>query len=279
MSGAGGGQQVAVAASIPLRAGADVVTDPVMAGAPVGTGVGCTVVGVDLTALTREAGTAAAHADTSLNNTRTTIGTWQGCAFVHPLLTVEACVTFGAVTRVATAIVLFMALATLEAWHICTGKQAVFTVRSLKVRQAGAHVAIIQLRTVAFVPAGVAVTLPHLQLTVDPSVPWHTCAGVAALARVHACGSILTRLVVGAEVQILVTEESTPAFLAVALPRLVASAMLTYWVLLTLSTEGALPALSADTLSRLGAIAVGLAAPLKADRFFAVFPLPARETG
>lgn len=54
----------------------------------------------------------------------------------------------------------------------------------------------------ASVPAGVAVALPHLQLTIDPSVAWHARAGVAALACVHARGSILTRLVVGAEVQI-----------------------------------------------------------------------------
>lgn len=55
--------------------------------------------------------------------------------------------------------------------------------------------------------------------------------------------------------------------------------MLTGRVLLTLVTEGALPALSAYTLARYGAVSVTLAAALQTDRFFAVFPLPARQTG
>lgn len=55
--------------------------------------------------------------------------------------------------------------------------------------------------------------------------------------------------------------------------------MLTGWVLLALITECALPAFSAHTLARFGAVSIPLAAALQTDRFFAVFPLPAWQTG
>lgn len=52
------------------------------------------------------------------------------------------------------------------------------------------------------VPAWVAVTVTHLQLAVDPGVAWPAHARVAALPSIRARGSVQTRLVVGAEVQI-----------------------------------------------------------------------------
>lgn len=55
---------------------------------------------------------------------------------------------------------------------------------------------------VSSVPARVAVAVTHLQLTVDPGVARPARARVAALPGVHARGSVHTRLVVGAEVQI-----------------------------------------------------------------------------
>lgn len=55
--------------------------------------------------------------------------------------------------------------------------------------------------------------------------------------------------------------------------------MLAGWVLLTLITECALPAVSAHTLAGFGAVSIALAATLQTDRFFAVFPLPSRQTG
>lgn len=52
------------------------------------------------------------------------------------------------------------------------------------------------------IPAGVAVTFLHLQLTVDPRESWQACACIAALACVHAGGAIYTGMVVSAEVQV-----------------------------------------------------------------------------
>lgn len=55
--------------------------------------------------------------------------------------------------------------------------------------------------------------------------------------------------------------------------------MLAGRVLLTLVAERALPAVSAYTLAGFGAVSVSLAAALQTDRFFAVFALPAGQTG
>lgn len=52
------------------------------------------------------------------------------------------------------------------------------------------------------VPAGVAVTLLHLQLTVDPCETWQAGTRIAALSRVHTGGAIHTWTVMGAEVQV-----------------------------------------------------------------------------
>ena len=57
------------------------------------------------------------------------------------------------------------------------------------------------------VPAGVAVTLLHLQLTVDPCETWQAGTRIAALSRVHTGGAIHTRTVMGAEVQVWGGEE------------------------------------------------------------------------
>lgn len=52
------------------------------------------------------------------------------------------------------------------------------------------------------VPAGVAVTLLHLQLTVDPRETRQASTRIAALSCVHTGGAIHTGTVMGAEVQI-----------------------------------------------------------------------------
>lgn len=54
----------------------------------------------------------------------------------------------------------------------------------------------------ASVATGLAVTLPDLQVTVNPSKAWQTGAGVAALACVNARGPVGAGFVVGAVVQI-----------------------------------------------------------------------------
>ena len=57
-------------------------------------------------------------------------------------------------------------------------------------------------QAVTSVATGLAVTLPDLQVTVDPGEARQAGAGVAALACVHTRGPIGTGLVVGAVVQI-----------------------------------------------------------------------------
>lgn len=57
-------------------------------------------------------------------------------------------------------------------------------------------------QAVASVVTGLAVTLPDLRVTVNPSEARQTGAGVAAVARVHTCGAVGTGFVMGAVVQI-----------------------------------------------------------------------------
>lgn len=57
-------------------------------------------------------------------------------------------------------------------------------------------------QAVASVVTGLAVTLPDLQVTVNPGEAWQAGTGVAALARVHARGPVGTGFVVRAVVQI-----------------------------------------------------------------------------
>lgn len=84
--------------------------------------------------------------------------------------------------------------------------------------------------------AGVAVALVRFQLTVGTAKAGPAGAGVAALPGVCARGAVGTWLVVGAVVEVLVTEETPPALLTVALPWLAACPVETAWVTHTLQT-------------------------------------------
>lgn len=147
-------------------------------------------------------------------------------------------------------IVRLFALATMKAGCICAGQHPVFTVCPFKPPRAHTPIAILRVQAVASVATGLAVTLPDLHVTVDPGEAWQAGAGVAALACVHTRGPVGTGFVVGAVVQILVTKDASPAFLAGALPRLFTGTMFTGWMELTHITKEALPALSAFALSR-----------------------------
>lgn len=57
-------------------------------------------------------------------------------------------------------------------------------------------------QTVASVATGLAVTLPDLQITVNPGEAQQTGTGVAALARVHTRGAVGTGFMMCAVVQI-----------------------------------------------------------------------------
>lgn len=113
--------------------------------------------------------------------------------------------------------------------------------------------------------ARVAVTFVGLQLAVGAAKAWSACAGVAALTCVSAGCPVGTGLVIGAVVEVLVAEETPPALLAVALPRLVACSVKATWVADTLIAGGALPAHSTRTSPRGLAVTVLLAAIRRAD--------------
>lgn len=119
--------------------------------------------------------------------------------------------------------------------------------------------------TTSSVLAGVAVTLVGFQLTVGSSEAGSAGAGVAALARVGAGCTVGTGLVVGAVVEVLVTEEAPPSLLTVTLPWLAARPVEAARVANAFITGGALPAHAACTAPWGLAVAVLLAAVRRAD--------------
>lgn len=183
-------------------------------------------------------------------HTVSTIGALQGGTFIHFLLTVEPSVACWTVAYVSVSIVPFFAFSLVKAGCICAGQFPVLTVCPFKPLWALTPIAILRVQAVASVATGLAVTLPDLQVTVNPVEAGHAGAGEAALTRVHACGPVGTGFVMGAVVQILVTKDSSPALLAGALPRLFTGTMFTGWMEFTHITEESLPALSAFALSR-----------------------------
>lgn len=138
----------------------------------------------------------------------------------------------------------------MKAGCICAGQHLVFTVRPFKPLWAHAPITVLRVQAVASVVTGLAVTLPDLQVTVNPAEARHAGAGVAALTRVQTRGPVATGFVMGAVVQILVTKDASPALLAGALPRLCTGTMFTGWMEFTHITKESLPALSAFALSR-----------------------------
>ena len=79
------------------------------------------------------------------------------------------------------------------------------------------------------------------QFAVCSRVLGRTGARVRSLASVEASAAILARLVVGAVVQVLVAKETAPAFVAVALPRLLARAVQTARITDALVAQLSLP--------------------------------------
>lgn len=144
------------------------------------------------------------------------------------------------------------ALPTMKAGCICAGQylHSEFTVCPFKPLWAHTPIAVLRVQAVASIATGLAVTLPDLQVTVNPGETWHAGAGVATLACVHARGPVCTGFVVGAVIQILVTKDASPALLAGALPRLFTGTMFTGRMEFTHITKEPLPALPAFAFSR-----------------------------
>lgn len=174
---------------------------------------------------------------------------------------------------------MFIALSPMKAGLISTGQFLMFTVWSLKAPWTLAPIAVLRVQAMASITAELTVTLLNLSVTVDPSETRQTGAGVTALASVHAGRPVCTGFVMGAVVQVLITEDSSPAFFTGALPWLCTGTMFTGRVQFTLITEQPLPALSTSALSRNSAVSISFITSFKTHGFLAVFSLPSWSTG
>lgn len=212
-------------------------------------------------------------------HTMTTVNTLQRGASVHLFLTVESCEAGRTLTCVTLSIVQLIALAPMKAGFICTGQFLGFTVWPFIASCALTSIPVLRVQALASITAELAVALLDLCVTVDPSETRQAGAGVTALASVHTSGPVCTRFVMCAVVQVLITEDPSPAFFAGALPWLCTGTMFTGRVQFTLITEQPLPALSTSALSRNCAISISFITPFKTDGFLAVFSLPSWSTG
>lgn len=143
---------------------------------------------------------------------------------VNLLLTVESCVSHWTLTEVASLRVV-SAAATIETRAIGTSVCTQLTVVAIETRWACTLVAIFIVCAAASISTRVSRAFIDLNLTAGTSETWQTRAGVAALTSVGTSRSIQAGLVVSAVIQILVAKESTPSFLTIALPWLLASPM------------------------------------------------------
>lgn len=125
-----------------------------------------------------------------------------------------------------------------------------FTVLSFESLRTLTPIPILRVQAATSVVAGLPVTFPDLRVAVNPGEAWQAGAGVAALACVQARGPVCARFMVGAVVQVLVTEDAPPAFFAIALPSLFTGTVFTGRMKFTHITKETLPALSAFALSR-----------------------------
>lgn len=204
-----------------------------------------------------------------------TVGTGVTAAAVNFLLAVGAHVTGRATAGVTSSHSLHTS-STIEAWSICTGHSAHLTILSIEALGACARVVVHQIVTAAAVLARIAVALIGLDLAVGATEARLAGASVAPLAGVCASGIILARLMIGAEVKVLVAEQATPAFLAVTMKRLVAGSMQTPGVPLALIALGALPPEATLALTRGLTITVLVTAARQADGLIAVYAFPTR---
>lgn len=171
-----------------------------------GARVAGTVADVEFTVGACESRTAAAYAVWTSIQALAPIGTWVTGTPVYFLLAVRASEVGGAFASIAGPLVALMAGSPIEARRVGTAQGAMFAVYAIVAWGTQAVVAILFVLTAASIATGVAVTLAELQLTVHTSVAWATSAGVAPLPAVGARCPILAWGVVGAIVEVLVTE-------------------------------------------------------------------------
>lgn len=266
----------AVLATIAKGAGAGIAVDAVHTGATIGARILCTVVDVYLTSDASKASPAFTdHAPPHVQAVPS-VQARVIAAAVNLLLTVGAVVAHWTPAGVA-ATRLLCAGASIEAWSIRAGHGTNLAVLAIEALRAGALVVVFQIIAAAAIFARVAVTFVDLDFTDVAGEAGLAAAGVAALARVAAGRAVHAGPVVGAVVEVLVAEEAAPAFLAVALPWLTASAVRAAGVADALVAHSALPADAALALPGALAVSVALAAARQANGFRAVFAPPTSQ--
>lgn len=259
----------AIFASISGPASALEVVDSILAGSSIGTRGVLAVVVVVLTVATDE---------TILADALVIIDEWEANALI--------------LTGVCFAqICHFFAISPLESWgagtgiagHVGHASGSVFTwivfstnikvraelaMRSMKSWGASAGIIVVEPSlALPAVPAGKLVALvDDLELAVPAGEADGTGASVV-LAGVEAGGPVVTRPVVGAEVEVLVAHLTSPALRALAGPWLGAGAVDTAGVDLAVVAELSLPAFVALAFSGLGAVTIGGGTSRSADRF------------
>lgn len=93
------------------------------------------------------------------------------------------------------------------------------------------------INTCSIIQAWIHGAVFHFNFTVGAEIAGRTFACVGALAGVGAGAAVEAWLVIGAEIEVLVAEQATPALLAVAFPLGIAGSMYTSWVQFTLVTS------------------------------------------
>lgn len=128
--------------------------------------------------------------------------------------------------------------------------------RAVVARWAQAVIAIFLILATSSIATWIAVTLSNLIFTVYTCEAWPASACVATLTTVGACAPITTGGMVCTVVQVLITEETTPAFITGTLPRDSTGTMSTSIMGDTLITQATLPAWSAKAFPGFVAITI-----------------------
>ncbi len=129
------------------------------------------------------------------------------------------------------------------AWFVRTFLGLHFTMLASETQRTDTHVIIflISLTCTSIDTRLVRTFIADPGLTVGASVSRRATASVGSLSSVPASGSIETRLVIGAVVEILIAEQSTPTIIASALEGLFTRAVDAAWVANAQVTELASP--------------------------------------
>jgi hypothetical protein len=93
----------------------------------------------------------------------------------------------------------------------------------------------------AIVQTWIRCAVLNFNFTIDSPVAWSALTGVRSLSSVCTSSAIVTRLVICAEIQVLVAKQASPAFFADAFPFFRTCTMHASWIHFTFVTIWSLP--------------------------------------